>query len=154
MVRIVIGAAQSVDRLGDQRLVLPVERTGGLVQDEQGRLAQQRARKRNALALATRKPHAPVADHRLEPQVEPLDEFAGMGGAQRGPQILVAGLRRGKAQVRRDRVMQKEHVLRHIGHLTAPATAIGGIDLDAVDENLAGGRLEQPEQHVGDRALA
>lgn len=43
--------------------------------------------------------------------------------------------------------MQQEHVLRHIGHLIAPAPAIAGIDLDAVDQDLAGGRLEQPEQH-------
>ena len=67
-----------------QRLALRVERRGGLVEQQERRVAQDRARDRDALALAAGQRHAALAELRLEAARQPVDEFAGVrqvGGA-------------------------------------------------------------------------
>jgi hypothetical protein len=44
-----------------------IERRGGLVEDQQARLAHQRPRDRQPLLLAARQLHAALADHRVQP---------------------------------------------------------------------------------------
>src|SRR5436309_900129 len=55
---------QTVDRLLHQPLGLGVERAGGLIENEDRWIAQQRARNRDPLALAAAQPGAAFAEHR------------------------------------------------------------------------------------------
>src|SRR5262249_18426657 len=52
---------QAVDRLLDQALRFGIERAGRLVEDEDGRIAQQRPRDRDALALPAAEPRVALA---------------------------------------------------------------------------------------------
>ena len=58
-------AHQIVQRRLHQRFRLAVQRGGGLIQNQNRRILQQRPRNRQPLALAAGKPHAPLADHRI-----------------------------------------------------------------------------------------
>ncbi len=58
-------AHQPVERVLDDGLALRVHRGERLVQDQDRRVAEQRARDRDALALAARQPHPALAHHRL-----------------------------------------------------------------------------------------
>ena len=53
------------EALLDERLALAVERGGGLVQDQDPRIGEDRARDRDPLALAAGELHAPLADDRV-----------------------------------------------------------------------------------------
>ena len=58
-------AHQPVQRVLDRGLALRVHRGERFVQDQDGRVAEQRAGDRDALALAAREPHPALAHHRL-----------------------------------------------------------------------------------------
>src|SRR6267378_4122567 len=58
---------QALDRLLHQPFRLGVERTRRLVEEQEGRIAQQRARDGDALALASREARAPLSQQRLIP---------------------------------------------------------------------------------------
>ena len=103
---------QPVQRLLDQRLVLGVDRGQRLVQDQDGRVAQQRAGDRQALALSAG-------------QLQPA--FADAGGVAFGSammkssmlaalaaaQLLAAGVGPAQAQVVLDGAVEKHDVLAH-----------------------------------------
>src|ERR1043165_1106793 len=56
---------QAIDRFLHQPLRLGVERAGRFVENQNRWIAQQRARDRDALALAARQPRAALAEHRV-----------------------------------------------------------------------------------------
>ena len=58
---------------------LGIERRGRFVEQQQRRIAQDRARDRDALALAAGQRHAALAELRLEAAGQPADEFGGVG---------------------------------------------------------------------------
>src|SRR5207253_1974525 len=53
---------EALERVDDRGLGLRVHRARGLVQDQHGTVLQERARQRDALPLAARQLHAPLAD--------------------------------------------------------------------------------------------
>ena len=61
---------QRRQRVLHQHLRLGVERRGGLVEDQDRRVSQDRARDRQPLPLAARQPLPALADHRLVAAVE------------------------------------------------------------------------------------
>ena len=79
------GAAlhQVVERLLDLLLGLGVDRRGGLVEDQDARVDQQRARDRDALALAAGQRLAALADQRVVAVRQAQDEVVRMRGARR-----------------------------------------------------------------------
>src|SRR5206468_11929630 len=79
---------QSVDRLLYQALGLHVERAGGLVQDQNRRIAQQGARDRDALSLAAAQTRAPLPQQRAITVGELRDEIVGIGGTRRRLHLL------------------------------------------------------------------
>ena len=83
------GAArhQPVERLLDHRLVLGIDRGQRLVEDQDRRVAQQRAGDRQALALAAGQPGAALADHGLVAVRQRLDEVVRVGGARGGLEL-------------------------------------------------------------------
>ena len=113
---------EPVERLLDQHLGRAVDVRGGLVEDEDPRVGEQRPRDRDQLPLAGRQAGAALA-HRVveaarEPRRHPVD--ADRGG--RGLDLLVRRVRLREADVRRDRAAEEERVLQHDAEL-APVRA-------------------------------
>ena len=81
MTNVVRPAAQRVQAVLDQRLALAVEARGRLVEDEDARVGEDRARDRDALALAARELHAALADDRVVALLEAVDELVGVRDA-------------------------------------------------------------------------
>ena len=81
---------QSVDHAPHRPLAFIVERAGRLVEHQQRRIAQQRARQDDALALAARKAGAALADRAVEPAGRLVDHAIGAGQRQHAAQIGLA----------------------------------------------------------------
>ena len=86
-------AHQPVDRLLHQPLGFGVERAGGLVEDEDRRVAQQRAGDGDPLPLTAGEPGAPLAEHGVEALGELADEPGRVGGLGRRLDPLPRGAR-------------------------------------------------------------
>ena len=82
-----------------QDLGFDVERAGGLVEQQDGRALQDRARDRDALALAAGKPHAPLAQVGVVALGQTLDELVGKGRHAGRPHLVEAGVGAGIAHV-------------------------------------------------------
>src|SRR3546814_19565422 len=67
-----------------------VERRSGFVEQQQRRAAQQRARDRDALSLAARKPGTAFAHDGIETLRQLAQKFLGIGGAFGRPEPVVA----------------------------------------------------------------
>ena len=72
----------------DPLLDLDVDRAGGVVEDEHGRVDQQRPGDRHALALAARERVAAFADDGVVAVGEAHDELVGIGGLGRRDDLL------------------------------------------------------------------
>ena len=104
---------QVIERVLHQALGLGVERGGGLVEDQDRRVLEHRARDRQALALAARQPAALAADAALQAFGQALDEFHRVGAAHRAVQILPVDrlLQFAVGDVGRDRAVEQHHLL-------------------------------------------
>ena len=80
----------------DPRLGRGVDRGGRVVEDQDPRVDDERARDREPLALAARERDAALADHRLVAVGQPLDELVRLGEPRRLADLLVGRLRRGR----------------------------------------------------------
>ena len=108
-------AVRPVERLGQRRLHrdlgLGVEVRGGLVEDHHPRPGQQQPGDRQPLPFAAREPVAALPHHRVQPVGQGVEQVAQPGPVQRVHQLGVGRLRRGVAQVGRDRVVEQVPVL-------------------------------------------
>ena len=96
----------------DRLLGFAVERGGRLVEQQHRRVLQERARNRDALALAAGELHAAVADDRRHALRQMLDEVAPRRRRRR-QHLLVGGARPAVADILHDRAMEHRDVLRH-----------------------------------------
>src|SRR5437764_11924332 len=133
---------QLIETLLDRRLNFRIKRARRFIENENGRILEQHAGDRNALALTARQFHAALADMSVEsspaPQInETGDELIGMG-ARRGTLDLVeARIRLAIANVIPDGAMKKRSVLRHHADLGAQAFLRHPGDVLAINENAA-----------------
>ena len=74
---------QVVERQLNLALGLGIDRDGGLVEDQDPRIDQQRPGDRNALPLAAGERLAALADQRVVTQGQPQDELVGPRGSAR-----------------------------------------------------------------------
>ena len=80
---------QSVDRLLHESFRLGVERRRRLVENEDRRIDEQRARDREALPLAARQARAALAEHRVVAVGQRHDEVVRVRRARRGLDLRV-----------------------------------------------------------------
>ena len=85
---------QTLERLLNRRLVLRVDARQGFVEDQDGRVLQQRSSNCQALALAAREPHAALADQRVVSMRQVRDEAVRVGRAARPLQLAQGGVGR------------------------------------------------------------
>ncbi|KAG0742650.1 hypothetical protein G6F24_016440 [Rhizopus arrhizus] len=102
---------QAVQRLLDQRLVFGIYRRQRFVQEQDGRIAQQRAGNRHALALAARQLQAAFTDAGAVAVRQRHDEVVDVGRAGRGAHLFVRGVGASQPQVVVDRAVEQRDVL-------------------------------------------
>mmetsp|Transcript_13545 Transcript_13545/g.33250 ORF Transcript_13545/g.33250 Transcript_13545/m.33250 type:complete len:228 (-) Transcript_13545:1143-1826(-) len=132
-----------------------VERAGGLVQDQDGRLLQHRACKRDALFLAAAQPDAALAHARVVPLLEVGgDGVVDVRHSRRLRHLLVAGAWRAVLDVVAHRLVEQHAVLRHHADGAPHRRQRGGPDVLPVDEHTALPGVVEAQQQLEDGGLA
>ena len=127
--------AQFGDRLLDIALGFRIKRRGGLVEQDDGRVLDQRAGDGYALALAAGKLQAVLADRGVVAGREAFDEIVSVGRLRRGDDFAFAGAELAERDVVADRAAEKMHDLAHIGDVLAQRPARDCGDVLAVDQD-------------------
>ena len=115
--------AEMLDRLLHGLFGFRIERRGGLVEQDDRRVADQRPGHRDALALAARQLRAEFADRRVVAEREAGDEIMGAGGLRRGDDLVLGGADLAEADIGADGVAEQIDVLADIGGLAAQRAA-------------------------------
>src|SRR5215831_936645 len=150
---------QPVELLLDRCLDLRIERRGGLVKDENGRVFEDYPRERDALPLAARQLDAALADMRVKaaPLVEvfeSLDEFDGLSLRSGAADLPFGRLRAAVADVVADGAVQQRGVLRDHRDLRAQALLRDRSEVLPIDQDAAAFEIEEAQQQIDYRRLA
>ena len=150
------GAAfhQPIERLLDERLALGVHRGERLVEHEDRRIAQERARDRDTLALAAREADPPLADDGGVALGQPRDELVGVGGARGGLELGRRRVGLAHPQVLLDGAVEEVGVLAHHGDAPAQVVERQLADVVPADEHAAGIGIVEAEEQADDGGLA
>src|SRR5687767_14162816 len=110
------------DRLHDAALRHGVERAGGLVEHQHGRVMVERTSDSDTLALPAGQPHAAFTDERIEPLRLRADELVQLRVSQAAPHRDVVDLVIGqpKRYVSAQRVIDEVDRLRYVTDLSLP----------------------------------
>ncbi len=141
------------EALLDQGLALAVERGGGLVEDQDSRVGQDRAGDRDPLALAAGELDAPLADDRVVALRQLLDELVAVGDAGRPEDLLPRGVGPRVGDVLEDRTVEEEVVLEDDADLRAVVGQADLREVPPVHENGARGGPVEGRHQADDRAL-
>ncbi len=142
------------DRLGQGLLPLGVEVRVRLVEHDQEGIAVERARKRNALALAGGERLARLADLRLVAVRQAQDEIVDVGGLGGGQDRLRIGPGIEAADVLGDRAREQLHILREVADVRSKILRIPLLEGGTVEADLAPHRRPDADEHAGERGLA
>jgi glycosyltransferase involved in cell wall biosynthesis len=150
------GAArdQLLDRVLHQALALGVERAGRLVEHQDRRVAQDRARDRHALALAAREARAARTDLGLEAVGQRVGELVDVRRARGREDLLVARIEPPVADVLADRAVEQEWLLRDDRDWSSSEARRAVAQVDAVDGDPPIGRIVEAQQQIDERRLA
>ena len=119
MTNVVRPAPQVPQAVLDQRLALAVEARGRLVEDQDRRVGEDRARDRDALALAAGELDAALADHRVVALLELRDELVAVRDAADALDLRARRVRPREGDVLGDRAVEEEVVLQHDAEVRA-----------------------------------
>ena len=147
-------ATESRDRLVDAFLGGAVQRARRLVEDQDLRIAQQRARDRDPLSLTSRELHSAVAEHRVVAVRELGDEVVGScapGGLDDAALVRVVDA---KGDVEAHRVVEDEHILAGDPEATPERRRVELFERNPVDEHRTLLWVVVPLQNVDDRRFA
>ena len=147
-------ARQPVEGAADRRLALGVERRGRLVEQEDGRVAQDGAGDRQPLALAAGKLAGRGHDLGVVALRQRADEAVGGGGAGGRLDLLADGVLAAEADVARDAAREQHQLLADHRDLVAQRREGQRAQVAAVEQDAAGGRVVEPRQQVEERRLA
>ena len=148
-------AARDAQQVGvDQRLALGIERAGGLVEDQDARIGDQRARDREALPLAAGEVGRAFLDVGLVAVRHALDEFFGAGQPGRAHRVVQRQARPAGEDVVADRAAEQEVVLQHDAEALAQVAQVDLAQIGAVDLHIAGVVAVDALQQAGDGRLA
>ena len=110
---------QDAERMLDAHFGDGVDGTGGLVEDQDPRVSQQRARKADQLPLAKADAGTPLADRGAEPVWQRLQRLKAFQALQRLPHVCVRGGCPPHADVFDDRPGEQEVLLQDHAQLVA-----------------------------------
>src|SRR4051794_22505440 len=112
-------AGEFLDGLADQGLVLDVDGAGGLVEDQDGRVAEHGAGQGDPLALATGEAEPALADDRVVAVGQTCDELVRIGAAGGGHDLVAGGVAVAVGDVPGDGVLEQDRLLDHHPDLAA-----------------------------------
>ena len=107
------------ERVLDAVLGGGVHARGGVVEDQDARLGEQRPRDRHPLALAAAEREPALADQRVEPLGQLVEQLAEPGAHGGLPHLVLGRVRPRVGDVLAERRREQERVVRHHRHLAA-----------------------------------
>ena len=131
-----------------------VDRRGGVVQDEDGRVAQQRPGQRDALALAAGQGQALFADDRVVALREAFDELVGPGDRGGPPDPVLVRVRVAVGDVGADGVGEQQALLEDVADPGAQRVEGQLADVGAADQHRTGRHVVEARQQGGRGGLA
>src|SRR5688572_1274943 len=105
----------------NELLTFAVERTGCLIQNQDGRVFEQGARNGDALPLAAGQLHAALSDDGRVTFWKAFDEFVAVRATRRSDDFLLGRAGASIGDVVPDRTAEEEHFLRNDGHVRPDA---------------------------------
>ena len=146
--------AHAQDRLRQRLVAVGIEIGIRLVQHDQERIAIERARQRDALALAGRKHGAGFADLGVVAFRQPHDHVVHAGGLRRRDHRLGRRVGLEARDVLRHRAGEQLDVLRQIADVRAELGRCPLVECRAVETHLAAHRGPDADDHACERGLA
>src|SRR5690606_24157807 len=119
----------------DERLALTVEAGRRLVEDEDLRIGEDRARDGDALALSAGELHPSLADDRLVPVGKREREVVAVRDAGGGEDLIGRRIGPGEPDVLGDGAVEEEVVLEHDAEDRAVVAEAQVVEVTAVDED-------------------
>ena len=129
-----------------------VEICGGLVEEEKGRIPEERPRQGDPLPLPRRQPGALGAQHGLESPGQPGHHVVEPGIADGRPNLVISGFRSAEAHVVGNGAGEEVRALRDPGHPRPPRIGVEVGQIDAADGDRAtrgGNQAEQDAEQAG-----
>ena len=123
--------------VADLRLGRRVDRRGRVVEDQDARVDDERARDRDALALAAGERDPALADHRVVAVRQRLDELVRLREARRALDLLVGRVGASERDVLAHRRREEERVLRDHADRAPQRGELHVADVGAVDRDAA-----------------
>ena len=148
-------ANELLEDLLDELLAFQVDLAGGLVEDENGRVAEDGAGQGDPLALAS----GELTSHRAQQRIVALgklllDEPVGMRLLGRPDHLLARGVRRAVADVVQRGVVEQDRVLGDDADLTAQVAKPDVVEPDAVQTDGPRIRIGEPGNQADEAGLA
>jgi hypothetical protein len=134
---------------------LRVERGGGLVEDQDRRVLEQRPGDRQALALAAGKAQPALADQGVQAFRQLADEAQRVCGFRGRDDVALGGaVHRAVGDVRVDGIVEQHDLLADERDVAAQAFQRQGLQVVPVEEHAAARGRVEPRQQVDERGLA
>ena len=137
---------QPLHRILDQPLALVIQTAGRLVEDENGRILEQRAGDRNALTLTTGQLPPPLSDHRVIALREPLDELVRVRSPRGGLDRLLGRRRSSVRDVFTNGPAEERRLLGHQADRAPKLRQAQVPYVDPVEQNPALAHIPEPRQ--------
>src|ERR1700682_5953409 len=145
---------EAFECLHHQPLRLGIERRGGLVEDEDGRVADDRARDADALPLATGERLASFAQQGVVTLGHPDDEPVRVRELRGLENLFIAGVGPPVGDVLPQRGAKQDRVLQHESDLRAQALEHVVADVYSVDQDPPRGRIVESRYQTDDRGFS
>src|SRR6266487_6747009 len=142
-----------LQRLLDERFRFGIESRGGLVQDQDWRVLEERAGDGEALLFPAGEPESPLADLGLVSPRQPRDELAGEGESGGIFKVSVRGLGSAIAQILCDRAGQQYGLLSDDCDVLAQRSQRHVSEVGPVDGNEAPRKVVKPWQELSQGRL-
>ena len=131
-----------------------VHRRGGVVEDEDARVGQDRPRDGEALALAARDREPALADHRVVAVGQLGDERVRLRPLRRRHDLITGGIGLGVGDVLVHRGREQERVVGHERDLAPQRPRLDGPHVGAVDQDRPRSGVVEPRDERDQRGLA
>ena len=136
------------------RLGLRVERGGGFIKHEDGRVAHERAGNGDTLPLAAGEPQAAFAQRRVVAGGQRLNEIVRVGLARGANNFLAGRADFAKGNVLRDGVVEEQDVLADQREVKAQIGDADRVERDAIYLDQARAGIVETEEQIDERAFA
>ena len=147
-------AHQMAEALLNQPLAFRVEIAGGLVENQQLGVGQDRPGDRQSLPLAAAEPHAAFANHGLHTVGHAVDELGGIGGFGGGADFAFGRVAPRIGDVLSDRAVEQKHILLDNPEQRTKRFDVVIPQIAAVERHAPGRRIIESGNQIAERRLA